>query len=132
MTDDKEGLERRAHKRFKVKSGVTAAVIEPVNGKDYIYLGEILNISKGGLAFQYADRNGEPKEPYELDILVIKDIVRFTYFSRIRFKTVWISNLDVELSSDHLKHKQIGIQFEEMTPHQISQLDIFFQKYAIP
>ena len=132
MNNDKEYIEQRIHQRFKVKSGVTAAIIEPAHGNDYIYLGEITNISEGGLAFQYADRNGKSNEPYELDILVVKGIVCFTYFKKIPFKTAWISDMAVEFSSNHLKYKQRGVQFGEMTPPLIPRIDTFFRKYTIP
>ena len=131
MNNKKEYVEKRIHKRFKVKSGVTAAIIEPVYGNNYIYWGEIKNISKGGLAFQYADRNGDSNEPCELDILVVKDIVCFAYLKKFPFKTAWISDMTTASLADELKPKQRGMQFVNLRPDQTSSLDLFLRKYAL-
>ena len=131
MTNKEGFVERRKHKRFEVKSGVTAAAIEPDTGNGYSYRGKILNISQGGLAFQYVFVNGESNEPLELDIFVFNDIFCFKYLSKIPFSTVWISNMASEPSTGDLKSKQSGVQFGDLTPSQISTLDIFLNKYAI-
>ena len=46
LTDMKEIMERRKHKRFMFQTGVYVAL------KDIYYkLGQLINISKGGIAF---------------------------------------------------------------------------------
>lgn len=131
MNNRNEYVEKRIHKRFKVKRGVIAAVIEPNIGCNYIYSGKVIDISKGGLAFQYAGRNGDSNETYELDLLVVKDIVCFAYLKRIPFKTTWISDMTTESLADELNPKQRGVQFVNLRPDQTSNLDIFLRKYAI-
>ena len=147
MTHKKEFIERRKHKRFKVKSGAVAAMIrispaKPDQTKDmsmgenafatttpkYIQMGQIINISKGGLAFRYIDSEDESRESFELDILFAQNSF---YFKNAPFKTVWVSGAVSNPSFSPLKTKQRGMQFGKMVPHQIPQLDYFLQKYTI-
>ncbi len=147
MTHKKEFIERRKHKRFKVKSGAVAAMIrtsptKPDQTKDmsmgenslattplYIHMGQIINISKGGLAFRYIDSEDESRESFELDILFAQNSF---YFKNAPFKTVWVSGAVSNPSFSPLKTKQQGMQFGKMVPLQIHLLDYFLQKYTIP
>ena len=131
MTDGKEFTKRGKHERLKVKNGAIA-MIRPLNalGTTHKYC-QIINISKGGLAFRCIDRNGESNEPFELDVLFIQDSICFTYLKNVPFKTVWVSHEPSEASSGHLKTRQLGVQFGEMTPQQESQLDRFLEKCTI-
>jgi hypothetical protein len=87
-----------------------------------------MNISKGGLAFRYIDGNGESTEPFELDISVARDGL---YLKNVPFKTVWVSPVAGHSAFIFLERKQRSVQFGEMTPHQISQLDYFLHNYTI-
>ena len=144
-TNRKDFNARRKHERFKVKNGALALIrtlpVKPKQTKD-MSMGEdalftkhkycqIINISKGGLAFRYIDKNGELNEPFELDILFAQDRICLTYLKNVPCKTVWISNAACMTSSGHLITMQRGLQFGEMTLHQASQLDSFLKKYTI-
>ena len=147
MTHKKEFIERRKHKRFKVKSGAVAAMIrtspaKPDQTKDmsmgenslatttpkYIQMGQIINISKGGLAFRYIDSEDESSESFELDILFAQNSF---YLKNVPFKTVWVSGAVSNPSFSPLKTKQRGMQFGKMVPLQIHLFDYFLQKYTI-
>jgi len=145
MTNKKEVVEYRDYERFKVKSGAIA-MIKPlpakqeqtknmsVDGNAFAATAkycQIINISKGGLAFRYIDRNGESNEPFELDVLFIKDSICFTYLRNVPFKIVWTSNAASKNSSSNLRTKLLGVQFGKMMPNQISQLDRFIQECTI-
>ncbi|MFC1813745.1 PilZ domain-containing protein [Thermodesulfobacteriota bacterium] len=131
MTDRKGLIERRNHKRFKVKDGAIVAIIRPNPDSSYICGGKIINISKGGIAFRYANRNDESNKPFELSILFSRGLVSFTYLANVPFKCTWISDATDNSSFNHLKIMHRGVQFGDMIPNQISQLDIFIQRYAI-
>ena len=60
--------ERRKHKRFKVAEGAFA-----VSPPYYNKLGQIKDISKGGLACQYLGNNELPKSPLEVEIILTFD-----------------------------------------------------------
>jgi len=126
MANSKEFIERRKHERFKVKNGPVATVFNTAS--EYIHMGQIKNISKGGLAFRYIDRNGDSTEPFELDILVALDSF---YIKNVPFKTVWVSPAAGHPAFIFLEKKQRGIRFGEMTPLQMSRLDYFIHNYTI-
>ncbi len=130
MTGKKEFAELRRHKRFKVKNGAIA-IIRPSNDLSTTQKHcQILNISKGGLALRYITRNGESNEPVELDVLFIQDIC-FTFLKRIPFKSVWISHTASKPSFSKLRIEQQGVEFGEMMPNQIAQLDRFLETCTI-
>ena len=126
MNKRKAFVENRKHKRFKVKSGSVA--VESNTAFEYIHIGQIVNISKGGLAFVYIDIDGELTEPFELDIVAALDGF---YLKNVPFKTVWVSPVASHSAFIFLERKQRGVQFGEMTPHQISQLDYFLHNYTV-
>ena len=131
MAGKKEFIERKKHERFKVKNAAIA-MIRPLNSdaatQKYC---QIITISNDGLSFRYIDKNGESKEPFELDVLFIQDSICFTYLKNVPFKIVWASPADSRNPSSNLKTKLLGVQFEEMMPNQISQLDRFIKECTI-
>ncbi len=145
MTNRKELMEHRKHKRFKVKHGAIAMIrplpAKPEQTKDISMRGnalaakpkfcQIINISKGGLVLRYIDRNGELNEPFKLNVSFVQDSISFTYLKYVSCKTVWTSHEASKPSSSRVKTMQRGVQFGEMTPHQASQLDRFIQKCTI-
>ena len=130
MTGKKEFAERRGHERFKVKSGAIAMIKLNALATKIRYC-QIINISKGGIAFRYIDRNGELNEPFELNVSFVKDSISFTYLKYVPFKSVCVSSVDSKNSSSRVKTKQRSVQFGEMTLHQLSQLDRFLEKCTI-
>jgi hypothetical protein len=131
MTNKKEIAQRRNHERFKIKNGAIA-MIRPLNalGTTQKYC-QIINISKDGLAFRYINKNGELNEPFELDLLFIRDSICITYLKNVPLKTVWVSHEPSKTSSSHLKTRQLGVQFGKMTIQQESQLNHFLKKCTI-
>jgi len=131
MAGKKEFIERKKHERFKVKNAAIA-MIRPLNSdaatQKYC---QIINISKDGLSFRYIYRKGESNEQIKLDLLFIQDSICFTYLKNVPFEIVWVSNETSKTSSSHLKTRQLGVQFGEMTSHQISQLDRFLEECTI-
>ena len=88
MTDKKEFTERREHERFKVKNGAIAIIrLSNAFATTQKYF-QFINISKGGLAFRYIDRNGESNEPVKLDMLFIQDSICSAYLKYVLLKTV--------------------------------------------
>ena len=145
MTNKKGFIEHRKNERLKVKTGAIA-MIRPLPAKqeqtknmsvdgnafvDRAKYCQIITISNDGLSFRYIDKNGESKEPFELDVLFIQDSICFTYLKNVPFKIVWASPADSRNPSSNLKTKLLGVRFEEMMPNQISQLDRFIQECTI-
>ena len=121
MFNRKELAEQREYKRFRVPKNAFAAL-----GPDYIKVGQIINISMGGLVFRYHNSKG-PSNASELDIFLAG---RAFYLYKLPFEIVWDSLTDKKPCSC-INMKQCGLQFGNLTPHQIAQLKYFFQAYAI-
>ena len=131
MTDKKEFSERRKHERFKVKNGAIAIIrFSNIIATAQKYT-QILNISRGGLAFRTIDRKGESNKPANLDLLFINDSISSAYLKYVPFKSVWIFHIDSKTSCNQLKIKEQGVEFEEMIPNQIAQLDRFLEECTI-
>ena len=90
-------------------------------------MGQIMNISKGGLAFRYIDREAEAKEPFELDILFAQNAF---HLNNVPFKVVADFAAASEYPFSSIIMQQRGVQFGEMTPHQVSHLDYFIRNYT--
>ena len=121
MSNRKQLAEQRENKRFQVPKGALA-VLRP----DYIKVGQIINISVGGLEFRCSGSEG-PSNASELDIFLAG---RAFYLYKVPFQTVWdfVTN---EMPSSSINMKVCGLQFGDLTPHQISQLEYFIQAYAL-
>jgi hypothetical protein len=113
--------EQRKDKRFQVPRDAFAAL-----GPDYIKVGQIINISMGGLAFRYLG-NEEPSNASELDIFLAG---RAFYLYKLPFEIVWdlVTN---EKPFSSISMKVCGLQFGELTQSQISELQYFIQDYAV-
>ena len=121
MSNMKEIVNQRRYARFRVPKDAFAAL-----GPDYIKVGQIINISMGGLAFRYHGSEG-PSNASELDIFLAG---RAFYLYKIPFEPVW-DFVTEENHSGSTKMKKCGLHFKDLTPQQRSQLEYFIQAYAL-
>jgi len=122
MVAKKDFVERRKHQRLKTKEGVFAVL-----GTDNSRLGQIKNISKGGLAFQYVDTGIQSKGSVEVEIF--SNIHDF-YLKKLPIKTIEDFELDNAVPSGSLPIRQLNIKFGEMTPFQILLLEHFLENFT--
>ena len=120
----KDGLqERRKHKRFDAKRGAFA-----VSPPSFDKLGQIKNISKGGLAFHYSGNNEQSKDTFdEVEIFSISDDF---FLRKLPVKTVLDFEVDTQVPFNSLPQRQASLQFRELNHHQKILLQYFFQKYT--
>jgi hypothetical protein len=121
ITKGKEVVERRKHKRFHAEDG-TFAVLGPRSGK----IGQVMDISMGGLAFSYVAGEDQPNRSYKLGILLAEHSFNLT---KIPFETIWDKEAE-QLPSSSLRMSRCGLQFGELTRNQKSQLEYFIQSYT--
>ena len=122
MLNSKEIIERRSHERYQVKQGVYALL---KNGTSK--LGQIINISTGGLAFMYINHEEQIGEPIEVDIFISGD----GYFLKgIPCKKISDIHVDNFVPFSTFEMRQLGVQFGEMNQGQAAQLDAFIEKYS--
>ena len=110
---DKKNEERRKHKRYKVANCTVST------GKRF---GEIIDISMGGFAFRYVDTGVRPSlynEPVNGNSVIFGN------------DDLCLHDLPFKIISDHsigtgvTSVKRCGIEFQNLTPKQISLLEQF-------
>ncbi len=122
MINTEKRVERREHKRFMVQEGVYA-LLKNNSSK----LGQIKNISRGGLAFNYIVNGEEMHESFKVDIFIsgqgfcLKDIPS---------KKISDLHINNKLPFSTFAIRKVGIQFNELNQSQLSQLDNFMRDHT--
>ena len=122
MRNKEELIERRKHKRFKVKGGAFA-----VSTPDYKNLGQIKDISKGGLAFQFIENGEQTKGSFEIEIF---STVGDFYLKKLPVRTVLDFEVENTVSSNSMPMRQWSMQFGKLNHLQKLLLDFFLQRYT--
>lgn len=122
MNDGNDNLERRKHERLKAKEGIFAVLVSG-NSK----LGQIKDISMGGLTFQYVD-NGEPVD-VSSEVELFSTVYDF-HLKKLKIESVEDLAIDNTVPFSSLPIRQLRIQFGKMTPDQSRLLDFFLRKYT--
>ena len=128
MQIGKEFVERRKHKRFKVKD-LAFAKLWSKHEKDYVQdMGQLLDISIEGLSLRCSVKTEKSDEHYGLGIFLSGNVFSV---DKIPFKI--ISDVEVESDSTFSNRtvRRFGIQFGELTPQQADKLDYFFLNHPI-
>lgn len=109
--------ERRAHPRYGVNEG-TYAAISPNSDK----MGQIINISRGGLAFRYIVQNGQVQDPLETHVFVGDNGF---YLEKMPYETVADYPVPIGSSLSSLRMRVRRIRFGPLSDHHTAQLDYF-------
>ena len=115
-------MEKREYKRYLAKKGAYAVL-----RNHYRSLGEIIDISIAGLAFQYVSTRGKLNGCSELDILIDKTGL---YSIMLPFKTVSDFEIPSNMSMDSIKMRRRGVQFTSLKNNQIYQLRYFIRTFT--
>jgi len=127
MKTETEGnglIEKRKDKRFKVKD-ITFALIESSYSKE---MGKIVNISRGGLAFNYFTGKDRIKKSDKLDIIMADNDLRI---KNMPCKTVSDFEIPDKFYFSSIKMRRHCIQFRKLEISQISELDYFIRNHTI-
>ena len=116
-------LEQRKHKRFRPQEGTYAILRSP--GKK---LGQVINISRGGLAFRYIDIGERPERSFELDISIEEHGL---ILDSLSFETVSDFSVSREFPFSSTPIRRRGGQFKSLKKNQISQLEYLLRNHAI-
>ncbi len=122
MINSEKVIERRFHERFQVQQGIYALL---KNGSSK--LGQIKNISKGGLAFMYINDGEQIHEPTEVDIFLSGHGFLFKGIPCKKISDIHVDNF-VPFSTFEMR--QLGVQFGEASLNQLAHLDSFIEKYT--
>lgn len=117
ISDTPTSSERRVYKRYNASDGAFAA-ISPNSFK----LGQILNISRGGLAFQYIETKKNSAYTAVKEKNLFLSSKRY-YVQGIPFKTVADNYIPNDNPLSTIKMRRCSIEFGEMSFDQIINLD---------
>lgn len=113
-------FERRKYKRYKAAPGAYAVL-----GTEASKLGQIKDISMGGLAFKYLANEARTDDADKLGIIIRRNNF---YVNNIGIRTVSDFELAREYAFSTVILRQQGVQFCELTSEQRSKLD-YILKY---
>ena len=83
--------ELRKHRRFKLVEGALATLSVP--GELFIRIGDILDISEGGLAFGYEGNGTWPREGFKVDLIGYPESDSFDEDSNQNLHTVFVETI---------------------------------------
>ena len=116
----KKSVERRKHKRIRVKSGAFVGV-----GPHFNQVGPLVDISTGGLAFCYMARKKQPNG-LSLDIFLTDGDF---YLSYVPFKALSDSEIRNN-TAGYTPTRRCRVQFGDLTESQLSQLEHFIEDHT--
>jgi len=93
-------------------------------------VGKLIDISKGGLAYQYKPIKGEKLESNRYDIISAGS-QRF-YLINIICKTIYDTNDPiVNRSSTDTERRRRGVQYSKLTENQIGKFELLLRTYIV-
>lgn len=125
VTKKKELSGRRKHRRFQVQD--TAFVVLRAPSPHSTKVGQIIDISRQGLAFRYIADEGRSNGSSELEIVSADHSF---YLDKVPFKTISDSKTDKDVPFSSIEMRRSGVQFGDLTPNQISRLEYFIWNHA--
>ena len=122
MVGRKRTVERRKNKRYKAVEGAYAA-ISPNSHK----LGQIIDISMGGLAFKYIDTaNGDTDSDTQQEESIFLSSMGY-YVGDLPFKTIADYELTNAPSFSSMKVRRRHVQFKDLSFKQLFDLDYYLR-----
>lgn len=118
----REPIERRRYKRFSPRSSAFVAF-----GAYDKKIGHIVDISRGGLAFHYFANGDRLNKSVSIDIYSAEEGF---YLKEVPFITVSDVELPREFAWSSIIMRRRGIQFDNLTPSQVSQVEYFLLNHT--
>jgi hypothetical protein len=123
MKTTERRIEQRHHQRFQAEDGAyTVLRYKPTE------FGQIMNMSRDGLAVRYTDNGRKLADIPKLDIFIID---HHFYMKNIQVRTVSDFKLADANPLRSKKIRQRCFQFGEMKPGQLFQLDYFLENHTV-
>ncbi|MES0364139.1 MAG: PilZ domain-containing protein, partial [Desulfobacteria bacterium] len=114
-------VERRKHKRYSVVEGAFVALKPSDSG-----VGRLIDISMGGLTFDYVTMHLPSVKATELDLFVTNSTFRLF---EIPIRSVWdLTTFD--FPSSPLHKRRCGVEFGDLTSKQRLQIEHFIENYT--
>ena len=91
-------------------------------------LGNLVNVSRSGLSFEYVSHMDRPFRTAELDIFIIGQIFRLI---EIPFIIIFDLETDIVIPFSSNNMRRCGVQFRHLMSFQSHQLDYFIRHYTM-
>lgn len=114
--------ERRKDRRFSPRTGAFI-VLRP----DYTKLGQIIDVSAGGLAFRYMAGERLTIRSAEMDIFIGNNGF---HLARIPFETVSDFETGHDIPFSSITMRRSSVKFGKLTDSQLAELKHFIQNYT--
>lgn len=115
--------ERRKYPRFRVNDGAYAAL-----SPDSLIMGQIVDISRGGLCFKYIEHREQAFELMTTHVFVGDNGF---YLEKMPYKIVDDEPLKNETSLLSRRMRYRRVKFINLSPNQIAQLDYFLYNKTV-
>jgi len=122
--DKKMFEEKRKFKRFKGKEGAFAAFIKP---NELVNMGQIQDISMGGLCVRYLATNESDSKRSAIKIFGTND--RFIHVDRVQCRIVYDHEVP-EGSWEQISTRRCGVEFENLSAKHMSLIQEFIDSFA--
>jgi hypothetical protein len=123
MKNTEKPVEKRSCSRLQLEDGVYAIIkYKPT------ILGQIINISKDGMAVRYSVNDQQLSDSSELDIFIIDS---HFYIEKIQTKIISDFEIGDKFPFSSQKDRQRCFQFVEMKASQLFQLDYLLKNYTL-
>ncbi len=119
MIEDKKIEERRDNRRFKVDEGAFAAL-----SPDSSIMGQLDNISKGGLCFKYIVHEDQTAEMEASHVFVG---INGFYLEKMPYKVVEDVQVESNSTLSSINMRRRRLQFVDLSMNQVAQLDYFLK-----
>lgn len=122
---DSEQIDKRSHPRYPVKDGAMAALSLINEISYYKNFGSIVDISKGGLAFEY--ESGQQGEKGE-GLMSLIGLEKSIFVKDVPYEVVY----DYNVGSEGKPGKnRCGLKFSNLSRRQTFEVNLFISKYAV-
>jgi hypothetical protein len=116
--------EKRKFKRLKGKEGAFAAFMRP---DELVNMGQIQDISLGGLCVRYLSTDGD-REGYS-EIKIFGSNGHFIHVDRVQCKVIYDQELP-EYSWEQISIRRCGVQFTNLSVMHLAMLQDFIDHFA--
>lgn len=115
--------EKRRFRRFQAPRNAFALLRGPDGG-----LGQIIDISRGGLAFRYVSNGRQPKRSFQLDVFLANNGF---HLEKVPFRTVSDFEVSKQALANSVTMRRCGVQFDELDQDHTSRLEYFLENCAL-
>ena len=122
--DRRSGLQRRKHQRYQLED-FTFVNLKSKSDKD---IGQLIDISNGGLSFRYFVGAKKPKKFSKLDIILSGSDFAIT---GLPFRVIADTELTDGFQSSPINFRRYCVQFEELTYNQNFKLCYFLYNHPM-